>query len=71
MNVFFERAAVAMSRIVGRLYFKTLFEWCIEFVEKYYLCAKKHMKHYHIIRSPFCTGDDLVKNGHNPAGTQR
>jgi transposase-like protein len=29
------------------------------------------MKHYHIVTCPFCSGDDLVKNGHNPAGKQR
>lgn len=29
------------------------------------------MKHYHKIACPFCTSDDLVKNGHNPRGEQR
>ena len=29
------------------------------------------MKHYQGIRCPHCSGDDLVKNGHRPDGTQR
>jgi transposase-like protein len=29
------------------------------------------MKHYHTIVCPFCSKDDLVKNGHSVTGEQR